>query len=44
MNKLKANIITIVNIIVVLAATGAIVGGSIGIVVCSFKLAYGVFV
>ena len=44
MSELKGWLIAIVGIAVALAASGAIVGGAMGIIVYAFKLAYGVFV
>ena len=44
MNELKGWIVAIVGVAAALAASGAVVGGAIGIVVYAFKLAYGVFV
>ena len=44
MYELKGWFIAIVGTIVALAAMGAIMGGTIGIIVLAFKLAYGVFV
>lgn len=44
MYELNGWFVAIVGIIVALAAMGAIMGGTIGIIVLAFKLAYGVFV
>ena len=44
MYELNEWFVAIVGTIVALAAIGAIMGGTVGIIVLAFKLAYGVFV